>query len=496
MCACPRDGRQWPATDVARMEVLAMLPGPANSAEVKRIVEARLEDVDTGAYTETVTVDFQGGPRPLPVIQMPIDLLSYNPNTHRIRAQRALDPERDKQLDSDPFGPAAQNYLRDLLMGSPADPTKIDPSFEALKDDLRQHGQNDPGIITRTGVLINGNTRCAALKALGRNHIRVAVLPASAGPEDQQEVELALQLRRDHRREYSFMNLLLAIDERVQSGQDPASIQKAFRMQAKTYSRNVWILQFVREAIERSKVPGKAGNYTSLRLVDFEADQGQLEELYRAWNALKGKTPDQAELLKEQRLLAMVLDKAKTDLRWIEPDFTARYMKQLMPASKQETSASVVPGTSVTATAPSAELESVRQLTDSVLKAKAVQNTPALASPDALAKANKDLLVVDSALDEALAKAGRNSRVTKRRLAPVERLSDVAESVDLATTAIAEARATSNFDADDIDDVLVQIQNSLTKLAQMVSRGNAAPTDRPGITWLCDAAVAHRDLPA
>jgi hypothetical protein len=473
------------------------LPGPANSAEVEKIVEARIADVDTGSYTETVTVEFQGGPRPLPVIQMPIDLLSYNPNTHRIRAQRTLDPERDKQLDSDPYGPAAQNYLRDLLMGSPTDPSKTDPSFEALKEDLREHGQNDPGIITRSGVLINGNTRRAALKALGREHIRVAVLPASAGPEDQQEVELALQLRRDHRRDYSFMNLLLAIDERVQGGQDPTSIQKAFRMQAKTYNRNMWILQFVREAIERSKTPGKDGASLSMRLVDFEADKGQLEELYRAWNGLKTKAPDQAESLKEQRLLAMILDKAKTDLRWIEPDFTTKYMKHLISVQSRATAPAVfIPGTSIAAAAPSAELEALRQLTDTALQAKAIEQHPNLAAADVRAKASEDLQTIDLALDDALAKAGKNNRVTKRRLAPVERLSDVADSVDLATAAIAEARATSNFDADDIDDALIQIQRSLAKLAQMVSRGNTSSADRPGLGWLRDAASARQELPA
>jgi ParB-like chromosome segregation protein Spo0J len=464
------------------------LPDPANAADIRKVVEQRLDALDKGSLLETVTIDFRDRPTALPVIQMPIDLLTYNPDTHRIRAQRTLDPVRNRALSADPFGPIAQTYLHDLLMGSPTDPGKTDPSFEALKEDLREHGQNDPGIITRSGVLINGNTRRAALKSLGTENIRVAVLPKDVGLEDLQNVELALQLRKDHRRDYSFMNLLLAIDERVAAGQLPTKIQRAFRMKAATFDRNVWILQFVQEAIERSKGTGLGGEQLAMRLIDFEADQGQLEELYRAWNNLKARSPEQAEALKEQRLVAMVLDKSKTDLRLIEPNFSEKYMKQVIPTDVVATTARTIPGTAIKTAAPSAELAALRHLTTSILQAKAVQLSPSRAAPDKLAEAGKTLQKVDTALDSALDKAGKNSRVIKRRYAAAERLADAAENLDLATTAVAEARATANFDADDLDDVLSQIQQSFSRLAQVVSRSSEVPVDRPGLAWLRAAA--------
>jgi hypothetical protein len=182
---------------------------------------------------------------------MPVDLLHFNPDTHRIRAQRSMDPDRERKLESDPFGETAQNYLHQLLMGDPTDPSKIDPSFIALKDDLREHGQTDPGIITRSGVLINGNTRRAALKEIGEKNIRVGVLPPDAGHDDLQSIELSLQLRKDHKRDYSFMNFLLAVDERAVAGELAANIQRDFHIQATTYERSRWILEFVREALDR-----------------------------------------------------------------------------------------------------------------------------------------------------------------------------------------------------------------------------------------------------
>ncbi|MGW4942068.1 hypothetical protein ACWEOZ_10820 [Actinoplanes sp. NPDC004185] len=466
------------------------LPAPANAADVQKVVEQRLEALDKGSLQETLTIEFRGRPASLPVIQMPIDALAYNPNTHRIRAQRATDPERDTALDAEPYGVVAQKYLHDLLMGSPANPGKVDPSFEALKEDLREHGQNEPGIITRSGVLINGNTRRAALKTLGAEHIRVAVLPSDTGIEDIQNVELALQLRKDHRRDYSFMNLLLALDERVAAGQEPSKIQRAFRMRPATFERNIWILGFVREAIERSRQRLGDGAEVSLRLIDFEADQGQLEELYNAWNKLKAKSSDEAELVKEQRLVAMVLDKSKTDLRLIEADFATKYLKNVIPVQvpKPPVPPSTIPGTSIKTAPASDELQVLRDFATSVLKARALEQSPSAATPAEITQASDVLKKVDAAMDSALDKAGKNSRIKKRRFAPVERLSDVADSVDAATGSVADARATGNFNADDLDEALIKVQESLAKLAQLVSRSVDTGADRPGLAWLRTAA--------
>lgn len=464
------------------------LASPPNADDVRKVVEERLDALGSGLQ-ETVTVEWRGQQRSLPVISMPVDLLSYNPSTHRIRAQRSLDPARDHDLDTDPFGAAGQAYLHKLLMGSPADPSKTDPSFEALKEDLKEHGQSDPGIITRAGVLINGNTRRAALKSLGQEHIRVGVLPSDAGHDDLQSIELSLQLRKDHKRDYSFMNLLLAIDERVEVGRPASEIQRDFRIQARTYDKYRWILGFVREAIERSKVVGPGGQHVSMRLVNFESDQGQLEELHRAYMSLKAKSPDDAEALVEQRLLAMALDKSKTDLRLIEPDFADRYMKSALPADPPTAVAVKIPGTSVSAAGPTPQVQALRVLTTSVLQAKSVELYPASATPEALAEANEALTAVDTALDSALEKAGKNSRVTKKRYAASERISDGTEDLDLAAAAVAEARSTGNFDLEDLDDALTALRSSLGKLAQIVARGADTNSLPASVAWLRAAAT-------
>ena len=79
-------------------------------------------------------------------------------------------------IEADPYSPAAQRIVAELVRDSHR-------SAAALKDSLID-GQDQPGLITRKGKLVNGNTRCVLLRDLraeGRitnSTIRVAVLPS------------------------------------------------------------------------------------------------------------------------------------------------------------------------------------------------------------------------------------------------------------------------------------------------------------------------------
>lgn len=471
---------------------------PPNADDVRKVVEDRLAALEgQPGLKETVTIEWRGSQLPIPVIPMPVGLLSYNPTTHRVRAQRTLDAEKDLELTDDPYGTSGQAYLHQLLMGDPADPTKVDPSFEALKDDLASHGQAEPGIATREGVLVNGNTRRAALRQLGQENMRIGVLPPDASRDDLDSIELSLQLRKEHKRDYSFMNFLLAIDERVDAGWQAIKIQQEFRIRATTFERARWILGAVREIIERSKVDGPDGHVAALRLVDFETHQGKLEELYRAYMTKKRTSPDEAEALREQRLLAIVLDKSKTDVRLIESDFAEKYMKPLVPTAGDGNAAPptvTIPGLSVVAPAQSAAVTGLRTLTDQVLKARAIVENQAAATPSATEAAGDTLKKVGEALERGLTQAGRSSRVIKTRLAPVDRLSDAVDDIRETIAAIAEARATGNFDPEDLDDVLLSMKENLTKLAQFAARDDSKASE--GLNWLRAAVSVPNSTPS
>ncbi|WNG88498.1 hypothetical protein C6A87_004450 [Mycobacterium sp. ITM-2016-00317] len=455
---------------------------------MREVVDSRLKSAKNGdGILETVNVEWRNQQKAIPVITMPTSLLSYNPLTHRIRAQRTLDPARNSELERDPYGDSAQRYLHALLAGDPMDPSKEDPTFAALKQDLKDHGQTDPGIITEDGVLINGNTRCAALRDLNEEHIRVGVLPPDAGLDDLQSIELSLQLRKDLKRDYSFMNFLLAIDERRAAGRPAAEIQKDFRIKATTFERSVWILNFIEDVIERSRVKTAGGEEASLHLIDFEGDQGKLEELYRTYKSRKIKAADEAEALREQRLLALILDKSKTDLRLIDHDFADLYLKNIVPQDPPSSEPKrTIPGTSIPAPAPSAKVQVLREFTTKVLRAKAIEKAGATVTPNELAEAGESLASTRAAVNEALDKAGKTGRVVKKRFGPGERLSDANDNLQLCIEAVAGARATANFRAEDLDDELAALRTNLLKLSQLVSRG--ADSDTDGVNWLVQVA--------
>ena len=251
---------------------------PPEGQRIREIVLERLAEAEK-ANGEKVTIEWRGQQRHLYVISIDTSLPYYNPDTHRIRAQRSVDPERDRALEEDPWGEVAQRYLEHLLKCEPKNPEKIDPDFEALRDDLEQFGQRDPGLITIHGILVNGNTRCAALRELGEKYIRVGVLPESSNWDDINTVELSLQLRKEQKRDYSYINRLIAMDEQIKLGRRPEDIAKEFRIKKTTLEQDLWVYGVIREAIKRSET----GSGATLRQIDFEDHQEKLRELYRAY---------------------------------------------------------------------------------------------------------------------------------------------------------------------------------------------------------------------
>ncbi len=200
-------------------------------------------------------------------------------------------------LDTDCWSPESQDYLRHLLQALPSDPAKRDPDFDLLKESLKEYRQNEPGLITRDGVLVNGNTRVVALRELGVKSVRVGVLPETCTWADVNAVELSLQLRHDTRRPYSYINRLLTIDEQVTNGRPVEDVAKDFRIRSATAEQDLWVLSCLRDLVARSKT-GPA----QLKLMDFEDAQEKLRELHRAFAKAVKQNPGQADLLKENRL--------------------------------------------------------------------------------------------------------------------------------------------------------------------------------------------------
>ncbi len=456
--------------------------------EIRTIVETRLAEARaSGRAAETVRIEFRGEPTALEVVKMPVADLYYNPYTHRVRVQRAYDPVRDSELKLHPFSDESQRYLHGLLSGNPEQPDAVDPAFEKLRDDLEEYDQNDPGIITPSGVLVNGNTRRAALRDLGKDHIRVAVLPADTTWPDIEAIELELQLRPDLKREYSYINRLVAVNEMVVAGRNISEITKAFRTTTKSIDRDQWVYSFISEAIKRSETKLADGSPVSLRLMDFEGHAESLRELYRHYQQLSGAD---ADLLRESRLFSLMTDLAKTELRYVRPDFHERYLsprlsKRFAPA-EQSAPETGIPGFDA---APDLELpgdsdavQQARVATDTLLQATTKANVSEFLSP---AEREETTELIESATQSVRDAADESKAFDlreKRKAAAAERLREAVRLIEETTEQVAKARGHNLMEHQELDEAMVDLSAALKKLSKHASRGVTTPGD--GLTWL------------
>lgn len=459
---------------------------PPKGEQIKAVISQRLKQAmaEDGAK---VTIDWRGEPRHLYVISMPVEMLYFNPDTHRIRAQRTLDPERNRLIEEDPWGQAAQDYLHELLRQRPANPDQIDPDYTALKDELDDVGQREPGIVSPHGVLVDGNTRAAALIDLGAQNIRVGVLPDDTSRRDINTVELSLQLRKDRRRDYSYINRLIAIDEELGRGRTEADVAKDFNIKLATLQRDRWVYREILNAIERSRTDDGA----TLRLVDFEQHQEKLRELHRDYTKAAGTDPDAAKRLLQSRLAMVLLDFPKTTLRLAEADFHTRYLESrlpddLRPQGQASAPVAVLGIPEMTLPDPSGASAAAEALTTRLLQAKAITLDGGGSPPVEVAVAAEVMRKARETFDVAVKMAGQNAELVKRQTAVPERLTDAAEYVTQCANEFAEARARRALDEEAFDDALIVLRDSLEVLARQAARTFTAPGD--GVAWLLEAA--------
>ena len=438
-------------------------------------VRATLSDA---GGSESLQVEWRESPKTLPVISMPLDLLLYNPDTHRIKAQRDYDPKKDSAIHEDPWGPEAQEYLDFLLSALPNDPSKLDPAFEKLRQDLETYGQKEPGIITPSGVLVNGNSRCAALRRGSSQQMRVAVLPTDWGWSDVAAVERELQMRKDFRRDYSFVNTLIALDEAiVDVGVEPA--MKSFRMSKSAFNRAVWILQTLRDLVDRSTSP----DGSSLNLRDFENDQGKLEELYRAYGAAAKNDPTSAEILKESRLLTLLLDKSKTDIRFVSerfiPDHLQKNLASIGLADEPPAQPIDVPGLGRTLPVEPEGTQRAKGLVNAVAQLKAQATS---ADDDVRAASKAKILELNRLVESALDAAGKSARLKKTQQAAIERVNDAADSLESAIADVADAKSKQAIDETALDDSISNLRSALLMFAKSMPK--MASLSETTVKWL------------
>lgn len=148
-----------------------------------------------------------------------------------------------------------------------------------MKADLAERGQQEPAILTADGVLINGNRRCAAMRSLYEedhnlkfHYVKCLVLPKDATEEELIYLEAELQVARDFKQDYSWVNEAMLIED-LFNGAGRDWQQVAARMHRKVGDvRDLYEkLQQVHQLVELSQ---------GARLhVDFTENESAFDEL-------------------------------------------------------------------------------------------------------------------------------------------------------------------------------------------------------------------------
>jgi hypothetical protein len=276
-------------------------------------IQKELDDVRGRPDTERIPIPWKNERgRVFDVVNLSLDCAVLNPNSHRVKEQLESNPAEQAIVTADPYGEEGQEILAKLLSET--------EHFDDLQANLDAEGQNEAGVITAMGVLINANRRAVALRRLGQTHIRVVVLPKEPDPADIARLELSFQMKRDFRQDYTFVNQLLFIEDiKRQLGYSDEDVAKAMglakgdlRKGAAEVRRQTRMLALIREIQSRSegRVPLHFFNDRAIALAE-------IDDIYEG---LRERDPANAERVKELRVLAILVGTEYRDIRLIRAD--------------------------------------------------------------------------------------------------------------------------------------------------------------------------------
>lgn len=295
---------------------MAVMPEGARIEHIREAVAAQ------EAEAERHAIHLRGADMIRPIVALPLDWVVLNPRSHRIKAQILSHPQ-SRQLLDDPYSESSQAIIAELLRAT--------EDFEDLKANLLERGQRHAGVATHAGVLVNANRRAMALRDVGVNHIKVAVLPADVLEREIDELELSLQLERTFQVDYSFTNELLFVDDLIlQYGYSTGQVAQMLSWQPRKVEQWVRLLALVRDIIARS-----AGRIP-LTYFDDDAPRSALIEADRAYEGLKRTDAAGAQRLLEARLTGLLLGVRYRSLRHVQEDFLARHWRPVIEDAEED----------------------------------------------------------------------------------------------------------------------------------------------------------------
>lgn len=197
--------------------------------EPAHIREATIADLAANSTKTEPFYDYQNRGQDLPVVNVPLGLPIYRMANFRTRtAQQAYARRESKPADYFSAGEeneAAQQRQHEFLVKFAEEGRQ--GSITPIIDVLKTEKQRQPILITRRGVVVNGNRRLAAMRHLYDEDssqyrefstVKCQLLPATATEKEIVEVEVRLQMKQRTELDYDWVNECIAVRELRDSG--------------------------------------------------------------------------------------------------------------------------------------------------------------------------------------------------------------------------------------------------------------------------------------
>jgi hypothetical protein len=211
------------------------------------------------------TIRFRGQSKDMDVYEIPLSCLIYNKYNGRILS-------RTKSLETqgikiNPEVDEGKKLIEKLLWDSKEDKNK------KTEQDLREYGQQEPGIVTRDGVIVDANRRAMLLNKIGTTHIRAVILDVRID-EDQREIErleTMYQMGADEKQDYNPIEKYLKINEMVHLGFPVKEIADCMSESVGSINEKIDIFKVMNEYLDHIDC---SGIFTEL-----DGREGQLKDL-------------------------------------------------------------------------------------------------------------------------------------------------------------------------------------------------------------------------
>lgn len=278
--------------------------------ERKELINRELDTYEEINSKATYKVKFRGHDEYLKVIRVNPNALLLNPKNNRLSSQLEDYSEKNTVL-TDPTSVSSQKTLHKLLSET--------EQYSELKEQLKILGQQEPGLITRDGLLVNGNTRVAALRDLNIDYVDVAVLPSNVVDDDILSLEMSLQVQDLVHQDYTFTNELLLMKKFLDKGgnqKDLATKMGWIRRGESKVNTRMRLLNYIEEVRRLSSPP--------IPYEVFDSKEQHLKDLDTEYQRYKNEGDiSAAEQLKWSRLTGIFLKLNKDQVRAIDYDFVS-----------------------------------------------------------------------------------------------------------------------------------------------------------------------------